>query len=115
MLEHAQSDKLHVNLTRSESTANTRAADDSATSSADSTLEAEDADPELCGKLVVMVTDQVSWRLPTCVRVYERRVYERRVYERRVYERCVYERLCTSACVWLLVTVINREGLHWCR
>ena len=59
MLEHAQSDKLHVNLTRSESTANTRAADDSATSSADSTLEAEDADPELCGKLVVMVTDQV--------------------------------------------------------
>lgn len=59
MLEHAQSDKLHVNLTRSESTANTRAIDESGATSADSTLEADDADPELCSKLVVMVTDQV--------------------------------------------------------
>lgn len=68
MLEHAQSDKLRTNLTRSESTASTQVLENSSqtsltnqqSSSADSTLEADESDPELTSKLVSIVSDQVG-------------------------------------------------------
>ncbi|XP_067934641.1 protein bicaudal D homolog 2-like isoform X2 [Watersipora subatra] len=81
MLDHAQADGLCTNLTRSASTTDATemlqmiaqshlnkdtnsscsSSHSRASQSADSTLEAEESDPELCSKLVSILTDQTKY------------------------------------------------------